>query len=511
MKILKIQQIREADEYTIVHEPISSIDLMERAARKCFEWILSKFTTDFHFYIFCGKGNNGGDGLAIARMLANSNHTMTVLLVEHSLQSSHDFTINLDRLKKDSAQNPSVSIFSVTNEQDLQTLDLNREKAVVIDAILGSGLNKVPEGITALTIDFINQLPFTKISIDIPTGLFADDNSENNFKHIVNADYTLTFQMPKYSFLFPETGKYAGEFEVLDIGLHKSFIQEATTLNFYITQEVANGIIKKRNKFSHKGTYGHALIMGGSYGKVGAALLSAKACLRTGCGLVTAYIPKCGYDAFQSSFPECMVITSDQEKYINSFFPKMDFDAIGIGPGIGMEKDTQNALKFFIQNNTAPVVYDADAINSLAENKTWLSFIKPGSIFTPHPKELERLTGKAKDSTERLQLASDFAFKYNCYVVLKGAHTCVVCPDKTFYFNSTGNPGMATAGSGDVLTGIITSLLAQGYTSKEACILGVYIHGLAGDVAAQKTSMESLIAGDIIENLNHPFSFQHNL
>ncbi|MBN8702106.1 MAG: NAD(P)H-hydrate dehydratase [Bacteroidetes bacterium] len=506
MQILSSKQLKEADAYTIANEPIKSIELMERAAKKCTDWIAEHFSIDFHFHVFCGKGNNGGDGLAIARILLERKYHVSVIILEYSTIPSEDFQINLMRLLELSIQNTNCSIKHVSSSIDFQTYNFASPNSIIIDAILGYGLNKPTIGLIAETIQFINRQTLPKICIDIPTGLFADAIANNTLDNTIAADITLTFQTPKLTFLLPETGNFVGQLVVLDIGLSAEYMRTSTNTNNYVTHELAKTIFKKRNKFSHKGNYGHSLLIAGSYGKIGAAILSAKACLKAGAGLVTVYIPKCGYTPMQTAVPECMVITSDHENYLNAFYPKFDYNAVGFGPGIGMEKDTQNALKFFLQNNASPVVFDADAINILAENKTWLSFIQPGTIFTPHVKELERLVGRTSNSIDRIELAKEFAFKYQSYVVLKGAHTCIIFPNKELFFNSTGNPGMATAGSGDALTGIITSLLAQGYTSADACILGVFIHGKAGDIAANELSEESLIASDIINSLGNAFS-----
>jgi hydroxyethylthiazole kinase-like uncharacterized protein yjeF len=298
----------------------------------------------------------------------------------------------------------------------------------------------------------------------------------------------------------------------LDIGLHKEMINRISSSYNYVTFSDIKQLYTPRQKFSHKGTYGHALLVAGSYGKMGAAVLSSRACLRTGVGLLTVHVPACGYEIIQTSIPEAMVSVDSEQKYISDNIHLDRYNVVGIGPGIGMEKQTQNILKVLIQNSRGPMVIDADAINILSENKTWLSFLPQGSILTPHPKEFERMVAMALSPEDRLKEQINFSREYNVYVVLKGAQTSISCPDGTVYFNSTGNPGMATAGSGDVLTGIVTSLLAQGYQAKDAAILGVYLHGFAGDVAAAKHSKESMIASDIIDciedfynSLNDPF------
>ncbi len=492
IKILSATQIREADAITIKHEPITSIDLMERAAKKCTDWILQNTKPGIRFNIFCGSGNNGGDGLAIARMLIHNGKSATVYFVSGTKPST-DFTINKQRLLAD-----GNIIHELNDEKDLPLIAADE---IIIDAIFGTGLKKEITGLAATCIDAINRSEAIVISIDTPSGLRADEPLFKLKSPVVLADFTLTFQFPKLSFLYPATGKYAGTMVILDIGLNKEFIAEAKTNFYLIDRNDVSQFIKPRKHFDHKGSYGYALIVAGSYGKMGAAVLAAKSCLRTGAGLVTVHVPKCGVTILQTAFPEAMVMADEEEQFLTLIKNPDKYDAIGIGPGIGTHERTANMLKKLIQDYPAPIVFDADAINILAENKTWLSFLAPGCIFTPHPKEFERLVGKADDDFERQQMQIDFSKKYQCYVLLKGHYSALTIPDGNCYFNSTGNAGMATAGAGDVLTGIITSLIAQGYHSKHAGLIGMYLHGLAGDIAASKKGMPSLIASDIIECL----------
>ena len=498
MKILPVDKIREADAFTIKNEPIESIDLMERAARVCHKWIKKRTNSSQPVKIFCGPGNNGGDGIAIARMLLKNYFEVHVYVLHFTDKFSADFTLNLERL----SLFQEVSVVYLKNGDKIPEIHQND---LVIDAIFGSGLSKPIQGFVAEIIKQINESKAITIAIDAPSGLFCDENSTDRGGAIIEADYTLTFEFPKLAFLLPENDKFVGHWEILPIGLMREFTDGVAVQNFFIEKEDCQHILKARNKFAHKGTFGHTLIIAGSYGKMGAAVLSSKACLRVGAGLVTCHIPKLGYQILQTAIPECMLSIDDSD-YIFGKVPSLEpYNAIGVGPGIGVEKQTQNALKLLIQNTTAPLVLDADAINILGENKTWISFLPPESILTPHPKEFERLVGKTTDNFARMALQRAFSIKNNVYVVLKGAHTCISTPKGKCFFNSTGNPGMATGGSGDVLTGIITGLLAQNYTSFDACILGVYLHGLAGDIAAEKISPESLIAGDIIKNIGNAF------
>lgn len=492
MKILSTAQIREADAYTIAHEPIASIDLMERAASACAQWIADRHSDGAAFYIFCGTGNNGGDGLAIARILNSTKYyNIKVFVVRHSDKTSPDFSTNLSRL----AKSKNVDITDISEPAQLPEIP---ENTVVIDALLGSGLSKFLTGLLADVVEHINiSKAATIISIDIPTGLFAEANSGK----VICADYTLTFELPKLAFLFPENEPFVGEWQALPIGLSKEFIAQTATDYHYITEELILPLLKKRDKFSHKGTYGHTLIVAGSKGKMGAAVMAAKSALRAGAGLVSAHIPNCGYTVLQSAVPEAMCETDANETHISGRIKTGNCSAVAVGPGIGSDADTVRALKLLIQDTTINTVFDADALNIIAENKTWFPFIRGGSILTPHPKEFERLFGKTDNSFERLKLQREMAMKYGFYIVLKGAHTSIASPDGSVYFNSTGNPGMATGGSGDVLTGIICGLLAQGYKPYEASMLGVYLHGVAGDIAAEKMSEQGMTAMDIIEGM----------
>lgn len=498
MKILSAAQIREADAYAIKKQNIASVDLMERAANASVDWIKKNITADKRLVIFAGTGNNGGDGIAIARLMYHIGYDVLVYVIGKKGKGSSDFIENISRIEK-----LSLPIIYV---QTLNQIETFKPKDVIIDAIFGTGLNKPIEGIYADIIQIINQSGNEVVSIDVPSGLFCDTGDLASLKNVVKAAHTLTFQIPKFSFLFPETGKFVGQFHILDIGLDNEFIHAQDSLFFYLTEEdIRLNFHFLREKFSHKGTYGHALIIAGSYGKAGAAILAAKACLRSGAGLVSIHTAKNNVAAIHSAFPEAMVSIDGNSEHISEIPALSNYNAVGIGPGIGLHQDTVKAFKNLIQISQIPLVIDADAINILAENKTWLSFLPQGSILTPHPKEFERLVGKCSDSFERLQKARELSMKTNLVIVLKGAHTAIISPSGKVYFNSTGNPGMATAGSGDVLTGVITTFIAQGYNSFESALLGVYIHGLAGDIAAADCSLPSLIASDIIHGLRGAF------
>jgi len=497
MKILTAQQIREADNFTIQHEPILSVDLMERASQQCVDWITKRFDTKNTFAIFCGVGNNGGDGLAIARLLLDKKYKVHVFVVEFSKNYSADFKVNLERLKK---LNAEIELLTETNNEFTIS-----SGTIVVDAIFGSGLNKTIYGFVSKIIEQINKN--TVVAIDLPSGMFCESNEENDLTNVVKATYTLTFQQPKLAMMFPQYANHFGEIEVLNIGLNVDFINQQQTFFYFTTKNDVKKNILKRAKFSHKGTYGHALLITGSKGKMGAAVLSSKACLRSGVGLLTTHVPQVSLSVMQTAVPEAMCSVDEDMNYFTLIKDTEKYGAIGVGPGIGMEKQTQNALKLLIQNTVLPMVIDAEALNSLAENKTWIAFLPNNSILTPHPKEFERLVGKWNNDEERLQLQRDFAVKQQVIVVLKGAYTAIALPNGNVHFNSSGNAGMASAGSGDVLTGIITSLLAQGYTPEQAAITGVYLHGVAGDIAKENVGEISLIASDIIEQLPSAFGW----
>jgi ADP-dependent NAD(P)H-hydrate dehydratase / NAD(P)H-hydrate epimerase len=499
MKILTAEQVRLWDQYTIEHEPISSIDLMERAARKCVDWLLQQYPDALSFSIFCGKGNNGGDGLAIARMILQENYPVTISILEFGHKGTDDFQTNLARLH----QLPQADIHFIQSEEHFHQL---RKEQLVIDALFGSGLNRHLEGVTAKLVEHINHSGCKIISIDIPSGLFVDHSSKGSI--VIKASHTLSFQCYKPAFLVAENEDSIGELHILDIGLHNTYYEDVVSSLELVDENIIHSIYKPRKQFAHKGNFGHALLIAGSYGKMGAAVLSAKACMRSGIGLLTCHIPECGYDVLQTTVPEAMVMTDENYAVISKVNTDLlKYKAIGIGPGMGTETETKKMLGEIFEAYRNPVVLDADALNIIALEKDLLKLIPAGSILTPHPKEFERLFGERANDFERIELAIEKAKELNCIIILKGHHTFIATPDGKCFFNNTGNAGMATAGSGDVLTGILTGLLAQGYSSVEAAILGVYLHGLAGDFATKEFSMEAMLAGDIVEKLGQAFQF----
>ncbi|HOW39561.1 MAG TPA: NAD(P)H-hydrate dehydratase [Bacteroidales bacterium] len=494
MKIFSSAQIKEIDSYTIIHEPVNSVNLMERAAGEIFDWYIHLFDRRHRIFIFAGPGNNGGDGLALARMLAGERYKVELWYPDFNAKTSVDWKQNFKRLKK---EYPDV----IKVLKDESAFPFISKDDVIIDAIFGSGLNRPADGFIAVVIRLINESVATRVSIDIPSGLFCEDNGKNDPASIIQADYTLSFEFPKLAFMFAENAKFTGDWDVLPIGLHESIIEDTETKFNYLTADDVRPLLKTRNTFDHKGMFGHGLLVAGSAGKTGAAILSAKAALRAGIGLLTCHLPGSGRGVMNTSVPEAMVSADKNEELISGVDLTSKYTVAAIGPGIGTDKLTQKALFSFLKDFRFPLIIDADALNLLSENRQMYSLLHKSIILTPHPKEFERLTGKFSTGYERLISQIEFSEKNNCFVVLKGAYTSVSTPEGKVYFNSTGNPGMATAGSGDVLTGIILSLLAQGYSSEEAAVLGVYLHGLAGDIAAEAGGYEALIASDIINNI----------
>lgn len=499
MKIFSAEQIKQIDEFTIANEPVSSIDLMERAAMACTKRIMKLVKTEDELIIFCGKGNNGGDGFAIARLLLERGFNCHAFIINYTEKFSSDAEINYNKLKESFA----TKISEINSLADLKE-KITSTNFIVIDALLGTGINKAIDGLLKETVTFINANFKRIISIDVPSGLFVDETSKDN-DSIICSTLTLTFQFPKLAFLLPENKKYVNEFEVLDIGLSAKAIQDEFTNFYYITKQDISSFLKPRNKFSHKGIFGHALLLAGSKGKSGAAMISSKACLRSGAGLLTLHSNKSTTEGLLHHLPEAMSIEDTNEDHISEIDKPENYDAIGFGPGVGIHEDTQIVLKKILQYYTGKLIIDADGLNILAENKTWLDFLPPETILTPHPKEFERLFGKHENDFEKIKALKHISLKYNCIVVLKGAHSAVAFPDGSIFFNSSGNAGLAKGGSGDGLTGIILGLLARGYTAPKATLIGLFIHGYAADMCVKKNSMESLLISDIIDQLPRAF------
>lgn len=502
-KIFNALQIKKIDNCTINNQSISSVELMESAAISIYEALIKVLKSKQKIVVFAGTGNNGGDALAVARMLLNDDYKLKVYLVGSRDNLSKDCLINKERLER------LITIHSIDNDVDIPHLSPD---IVVIDGLFGSGLNRPLEGVHKNIVEAVNQSGALVYSVDMPSGLYVGDNTSNDPESIIHADCVFTLQFPKLSLLLPQIYDYCRKMIVLDIGLCEKCIDEEQTDFYFLEKSDISKLLKSRSTFSHKGNFGHALLVAGSYGKMGAAVLAARACLRAGVGLLTMHIPQCGVDIMQTSVPEAMV---DVDLGIESLkgLDNLDLDkyVIGVGPGIGQKEGTCDFLSSLLNAYHKPMVLDADALNLIASDECLKEKIPSGSILTPHPIEFERLIGfKCENSYHRLEAARNFAEKYRVYIVLKGAYSAIITPQKEVYFNSTGNPGMATGGSGDVLTGVITSLLAQGYSPLNSVLVGVYLHGLAGDLGVRAKSERSLLPSDIIEYLGRSYRVLEN-
>ena len=500
MKILSADQIREADLYTIQEEPIDSIDLMERAARVFVNWFIDKTSPGGKkVMVLCGMGNNGGDGLAIARMLYRDHYDIKVAICRFSEDFSKDARTNYNRLP----QALESKIIDIKEADDIPSF----EGYILIDAIFGTGLSRAAEGIARQLIESVNQSGMPVYSVDLPSGLYADAPEEGE---VINAIATISFELPKRSFYIAGSGHKAGKIEIKSIGLHPDFLTKVSTPFATIDMAYARSVLKKRSPFSHKGNYGHVLLFGGKRGSMGAVVMTAMAAMRTGSGLVSVCVPGCGRDILQTTVPECMVIEDPHPDILSALPDIKQFDAIGFGPGVGTDSKTANVLAGLSENMQVPFVLDADGINILSEHPAVKIHLNNQSILTPHPKEFDRLFGQSDNAWERLACLESGVNDLGCHIVLKGHRTVIADLKGRTAFNTTGNPGMATGGSGDVLTGILVSLLGQGYEPAEAARLGVFLHGLAGDLAAIDMGEEALIATDIIRYLGKAFKTIHD-
>ncbi|MFD2916054.1 NAD(P)H-hydrate dehydratase [Psychroserpens luteus] len=497
MKIFSKEQIYEGDQLTSKKQNITSTELMERAGIQIFNWLHIRMQgAQVPIHVFCGIGNNGGDGLVVARHLITHGYNVKTYVVNCSDKRTKDFLINYDLIKQTTKKWPDM----LSCETDFPEI---HKDDIIVDAVFGIGLNRpINDWVKSLFVHFKKSGAFT-LAIDVPSGVYTDKAIEDE-NGVVWANYTLSFQSPKLIFFLPETAKFSIEWEVLDIGIDREFLITTETESELIGKNEVLPIYKPRKKFAHKGDFGHSLIIGGSYGKMGSALLSSRAALSIGAGLVTSFIPKIGYQIMQTAFPEGMVITDDNETMISDIKFDIEPTVIGLGIGMGTSTETASALEKFLKTNKKPLVIDADGLNIMSKKKALLKLLPEMSVLTPHPKELERLIGKWKDDFEKLKKAKAFSKKYNVVLVIKGANTITVYNEK-LYVNTTGNPGMATAGTGDVLTGVITGLISQGYDALGAAIFGVYLHGKAADLAIEDLGYQSLIASYIIEALGEAY------
>lgn len=492
MKFFHTSQIRELDAYTIEYEPIDSIDLMERAARALTAAILKRYP-GCRFAVFAGPGNNGGDGLAVARMLATEGYSVGAWLINPKGKLSPDCAVNLERLR-------SINVDVTENVGHFSMPVLGRD-TIIIDALFGSGLNKpVSDGVFADVINGMNASGCRVVAVDMPSGL----SGENNYSlagTVVHATDTLTLQFPKLSLLMPENARFVGEMSVLDIGLSQEWIEREPSSLYFTDEKEINALLRPRGKHAHKGNFGRALLVAGSKGMAGASVLAARAALRSGVGLLTVHVPACNNAIVQATVPEAMTSIDSNDCCFSDNIDTCKYNAVGVGPGLGQSRESEAALLALIKECKVPLVLDADALNILSRNREWLLLLPSGSVLTPHPGEFERLFGEYPSRCNAIEAARANACDKGIVILLKGAYTTIVAPDGTLYFNCTGNPGMATGGSGDVLTGIILSLLAQGHSSVNAARIAAYVHGLAGDLAAAELGETALVAGDIISFL----------
>ena len=492
LKVLSSSNLKSLDLKTIENKKISSLMLMKRACERFIKWFISKFSQSNKIQIFCGFGNNGGDALLISNMLYDRGYNVKVFILNNKDKISKDCLIQLNNLNK------KIPIYDI-NQNMISEI---KDSEIIIDGLFGYGLSRKLENPCVDLMKHLNNLKGKKISIDIPSGISSDKVYGNVF---FNSDYVFTFQTPKLSFFFPEYLNLIGQVVIKDIGLDKNALDKLLPLASVIEKSDIKKNIINRSLISHKGTFGHGLIISGSKGKMGACVMSCKASLKSGIGLLSVYVPKIGELMIQTSVPEAMVITDKENDYISSI-PKLEvFNSIGLGPGIGLNKDTEKAIIKLIKVAKIPLVVDADAINIISKNKNILKFLPEGSVLTPHPKEFKRLMGTYKDSNQRIELQKKLSKKFKLNILIKGPFSMMTDINGNLFINSTGNPGMATGGSGDVLTGIITGLIGRGYKPFNAMIMGVYIHGLSGDISKKKLGEESLMATDLIDNLPKAF------
>ena len=496
MKILSKEQLYEADRITLEAEGIPSEALMERAATQVFQWLHSRLQgSPVTIHIFCGIGNNGGDGLVVARHLAEHGYHIRVYVVKYSDYRSDDFLTNLKRLK-------DRKIWPEYLDGDSHLPEITPGD-MIVDAVFGIGLNRPFASWVGELFNHMNASGAFILGIDMASGLFTDKVPGQD-QPVVRSDHLLTFGAPKLVFFLPQTGIHVRSWEALDIGLDSDFMDGVEPVAEWLSLDVLRAFYKPRQKFSHKGTYGHALIVGGSHGKIGAVALAARAALLSGAGLVTACVPGCGYVPLQSQLPEVMVWTTSAEEAHAELPDQTDGYVCGAGMGLGTSAQTQNAFLAWLGKQREPLLLDADALNILSVHPEARGHIPPGSILTPHPGELRRLIGPWEDDFDKLRKARELADTLKCILIIKGAHSMILHGGET-YVNSSGNPGMATAGSGDVLSGMITGLLAQGYPGWQAAILGVFLHGRAGDHTAAETGHEALTATGILQGIPKAF------
>ncbi|PQB04317.1 NAD(P)H-hydrate dehydratase [Aureitalea marina] len=497
MKIFSAEQLYEADRITCEKQQISSTDLMERAAGQIFNWLNTRMQgAQVPIHIFCGIGNNGGDGLALGRMLINHGYKVEVYIANFTDKRSKCFLINYGRIKDVTKNWPKL----MSGPDDFPEI---HPDDIIVDALFGIGLTRAIEGWVKELVLHLNSSPAFKLAIDIPSGLSANGPVLDP-EGVVRANHTLTFQTPKMAFFLPKSGQFVPYFEALDIGLDPQYLIETKPMASIVLKPEVKSFYRQRNKYSHKGDYGHLLMAGGNQGQMGAMVLSSQAALRTGCGLLTVHVPKCGLDILQTAVPEAMAQPDLEELTISDIPVNWSPTTVAVGMGMGTKAETAEAIKTLFAQTEQPMVIDADALNLISEHQNMFDSIPQGSILTPHPGELKRLVGEWTDDYDKIERVKQLCEKHQLIILVKGANTLVIGPG-LIKINSTGNPGMATAGSGDVLSGMIGSLLAQGYEPIIAAIMGVYLHGSAGNMAATELGFEAVTASEISSRISESF------
>lgn len=497
MNIYSAEQLYEADKITVEKQGITSLDLMERASTHIFNWLHQRMQgAQVPIHIFCGIGNNGGDGLALGRILINNGYKVHVYIANFTDKRSKCFLVNYGKIKDITKKWPIL----MSGEADFPEI---HPDDIIIDALFGIGLNRSIEGWVKDLVQYLNAQKAFKLSIDIPSGLSANEPLLDP-EAVIRANHTLTFQTPKLSFFLPETGRFVPYFEPLDIGLDQEYLSKTPPIARVVIKPMAQTFYRQREKYSHKGDFGHALLVSGSHGTIGASVLSARAVLRTGAGLLTVHVPKCGYEIVQTAIPEAMVVTDENQDRITAISPLFEPTVVGVGMGIGTHEETSKALLSLFKESKSQFLIDADALNLVSVNENLKKALPKLSVLTPHPGELRRLIGDWKNDYEKLEKTREFSKSHDVIIIIKGANTITIYQDDMF-INSTGNPGMSTAGSGDVLSGVITGLLSQGYEPLISAIFGVYLHGSAGNLASEELGFEGVIASDITERLGKAF------
>ncbi|MBR5899133.1 MAG: NAD(P)H-hydrate dehydratase [Muribaculaceae bacterium] len=495
MKIFTTENIREIDRYTIEKEGVSSLELIEQVARGVACEIMSRWRPNKRIAIFAGSGNNGADALATARMLIEEGYRPEVFLFNiGGNRLSGDCIIMRNRLLE-----MNYSQF-VEVRGSFSFPDLNRSH-VVIDGLFGSGLREPLTGGFMSLVRYINESGATVVSIDVPSGMFCDWNRGSINRNIIHAHLTLAVQFPRLAFFIGDNADLVGEWKLLDIDLSEEKVRNTPSDYYLVEKEDVRRVLRPRRDFTSKADYGSAMIIAGSYGMMGAAVLAARGALRGGAGKVSVHSARYGYTVMQASVPEALFDADNHETIVTNMLMRRSYSSIAIGPGIGTNENTVKALGAFLASSKQPVVLDADALNCIALQPTLLNHIPSLSVITPHEAEFDRLFGIQPNAESRLIKALEMSKHYNIIIVLKGYYTAVVRPDGRVYFNSSGNPAMATAGSGDVLTGVIAAFIAQGYNPEISALLAVYVHGVAGDIAAEEHGQYGVTAGDIADNI----------